>query len=546
MQCFLLVNVALQPTSKMLRGCVMIVVLSCLCTQNVHSQSKPLKGVVWDSPEPPTVNDLINIREAGVEALQLPILEDISIVEAADTLGIKLFQDLSIRLLPTSPLLDTLEFAKSQLSRAKWMHLLYPSAHYYGISSRSDTSNPLSCEYFKELAAWAPNLTLYYISAFVTEDQCSSYVDLILIDTRRISSPITILSDWQSTTPIGFTRLGKKVDSQSYGLFHEFSPQSQARYLEDHLPELLESHLEVIFVYRWKDVLSTSTQWGLIDPYGAERPAHEVLKGIYTDTQNVFTFDFGKVPEQNVPWPLLMGWMSVILTLLVCLWYRRFPEVMLNYTMSKYPHRETLYRESTLLGGASFGFVIAQGVLISAVVLILIEAFRDLGMIEAVAILLRPHIIDRSVNLISNPLVPTLVVCAIYLAIILISSTLGAWGARRPGNRVPVEHFFVINVMNNAPLGLMLPLVLVSSGLSDSQLDIMAVALVCCWILIGIYCNFQSARNFSSLARSSLAKSATLGLFILPLLLILSVILLLWIPYTREYIVFWWHLSFKS
>ncbi|MCY4233153.1 MAG: hypothetical protein OXE59_05360 [Bacteroidetes bacterium] len=520
--------------------------LICSCIQGAQGQKTPLRGVVWDASDPPTVEDLIDIREAGVEALQLPILEDISIVQAADTMGITLFQDLPVLLLPTSPLLDTLEYAKRQLSQAQWMHLLYPSAHYYGVSSKSDTSNPLSCEYFEALAQSAPDLTLYYTSAFVAEDKCSSHVDLVLIDTRRTTVPTEIIDEWQSSTPIGFTRFGKKVNPESYGLFNEFSPESQGRFLEDHLPDLLESDLEVIFIYRWKDDLEASIQWGLIDPSGQKRPAYEVLRGIYTESQNVFTFNFGEPPEQSVPWPLLMGWMSIFLTLLVCIWYRRFPEVMMNYVLNKYPHRETLYRESAILGGASFGYVIAQGVLISAVVLILIEAFRDLGMIEAIAILLSPQIIDRSVSLTSNPFVPTLVVSAIYFTMILVSSILGAWGARQPGTRVPVEHFFVINVMNNTPLGLMLPLVLVSPDLNDQQMDIMGVTLACSWFLISIYCNFQSTRNFASLARSSLAKSATLGLFILPLLLILSVIILLWVPYTREYLVFWWHLSFKS
>jgi len=528
------------------RVIVWVVLLSCIVIHETYGQTTPLRGVVWDIPEPPMVEDLINIREAGVEALQLPLLEDISIVHAADTLGIKLFQDLPILLLPTSPLLDTLAYAKRQLSRAKWIYFLYPSARYYGVSSKSDTSNPLSCEYFKELAEWAPDLTLYYTSAFVDEDQCSSYVDLVLIDTRRTSSPITILNDWDRSTSIGFTRLGKKVNPQSYGLFHESSPQSQARFLENQLPALLESPLKVIFVYRWKDQHDSSTQWGLIDASGLKRPAYDVLNGIYTDTQNVFTFNFGDIPEQSLPWPLLMGWISVLFALVVSIWYPRFPEIMLNYLMNKYPHHETLYRESALLGGASFGYVIAQGILLSAVVMILIEAFKDLGMIEAITILLSPDITDLIANLTSNPFVPTLVVVALYLVIILISSVLGAWGARRPGNRVPVEHFFVINVMNNTPLGFVLPLVLVSPNLNESRLDFMAFFLVVCLILISIYCNFQSARSFSSLARSSLAKSATLGLFILPLLLILIMIVLLCIPYTREYIVFWWHLSFKS
>jgi len=479
-----------------------------------------------------------------VEAVRLPILDDISLIHVADTLGLQLFQDLPALLLPATALLDTLEYARRQLKRARQMYWLYPSAHHFGVSTKSDTSSPLACEYFRELAAWAPELTLYYTSAFISRDQCSSHVDLVLVEMRRENDPLEALREWNSRTPIGIASLGKKANSNAFGLNQEYSPESQARFLENHLPDLLESTLEVVFVYRWLDPVNASPQWGLMDTSGQKRPAYEVVSGIYTGTRYIFAFNMGKHPRPPVPWPLILGWMAVLLVLLVSLWYQSFPEVVWNYLMNMYPHRDTLYRESALLVGGSFIYVIAQGIMISGAVLILIEVYRDLDMIEAIAILLNPYILERILNLTSNPFLPTLVVIALYLMTTFFSSSLSAWGARQSG-RIQVESFFVIKAMNNTPLGAMLPIIIVTPGLNDQQSEIMAVVLIIVWILLSIYCNFRSAQNFSSLSRDGSAGRAMLGLFVLPMLFFIGLILLFCIPHTREYILFWWHLSFK-
>ncbi len=524
-----------------------VMLLIAAYAHTAYSQSAPVKGVVWDAPAPPVAADLLKIHEAGVEAVRLPLLADLSLIRVADSLGMQLFQDLPVPFLPAPSLRDTLAYAKRHLSHARYIHRMYPSVHHFGIATKSDTSDPRACEYFRELSAWAPELTLYYISAFVAHDQCSSHVDMVLVDTRRKADPVTVMEGWTSATPVGFASLGKRVDPGTSGLYQEDSPESQARFLENYLPELLAQTYEAIFVYRWQDPADALSEWGLIDATGQARPAHDVLRGIYTEHQSVFAFSQGERLREDPPWPLLMGWVTCLLIIFLSLWYRKFPEVMWNYIMNMYPHRDTLYRESALLGGASFFYVIAQGLLIAATVLILIEAYRDIGMLESVAILLPPYAIERIQNLTSNPFLPTLVVIAIYLTVILVSSLLGAWDARQPGREVPVEHFFVVNAMNNTPLLMMLPLVLVTPGLHERQSDIMALILAAAWILLSVYCTYRRAQNFLSLSRGSLAKSATFGLSILPpLLLFLGVILVLSVPHTREYIVFWWNLSFKT
>ncbi len=528
------------------RGYILLcLLLSCTYAHRTYSQTIPLKGVVWDAPAPPTAQDLLKIHEAGVEAVRLPVITDHNLLHVADTLGLQLFQDLPIRFLPAPVLLDSLEYAKSQLSLARQTYHLHRSAHHFGVSTKSDTSNPQACEYFKELAAWAPELTLYYTSAFITDDQCSSYVDLVLLDARREPDPATVIEDWDHLIPVGFSSVGQKVDPDKFGLYQAHSPQSQARFLENHLPRLLESTAKVIFIYRWRDTGNTSSQWGLIDASGQERPVFDVLRGIYTGMQQIFAFDFGERPRQAAPMPLILSWITCLLIALLSLWYDRFPNLVWRYTVNPHANRDTLYRKSVLPPDVSLIYVITQGLLLSAVVLILLEAFSDLLLVEAVAALMSPYILDQVFNLTSNFYLLVLVVVAIYLIINLISYSLAALIARQL-HGIPVEHFFTINAMNQTPLGAMLPMIMIAPGLNRSQYDILAMILAFSWAFLGIFCIIRGARSFATLTRRGLVNSGTFGVIALPLFLLIGMILALSLPYTREYIIFWWNLSFRA
>ncbi|MCY3595625.1 MAG: hypothetical protein OXH01_10385 [Bacteroidetes bacterium] len=528
------------------RGYILLcLLLGCMCVQRTYSQTMPLKGVVWDTPEPPTAQDLLKIHQAGVEAIRLPVITDRNLLHVADTLGLQLFQDLPIRFLPAPALLDTLEYAKNQLSLARQTYHLYRSAHHFGVSTKSDTSSPQACEYFEELAAWAPELTLYYTSAFIADDQCSSDVDLVLLDVRKEPDPVTVIEDWSRPTPVGFSSVGQKVDPNKFGLYQTHSPQSQARFLENHLPRLLETTAEVIFVYRWQDTGNTSSQWGLIDASGQGRPAFDVLRGIYTDTQQIFAFDFGDRPRQAIPWPLILSWTTCLLIALLGLWYDRFLNLVYKYAADPWANRDTLYRKSVLPPDVSLIYVVTQGILLSAVVLILVEAFGDLLLVEAIAALMSPYILDQVSNLTSNLYLLVLVVVAIYLIANLISYSLAALIARRL-HGIAVEDFFTINAMNHTPLGAMLPMVMIAPGLNRSQYDILAIILACSWAILGVFCIIRGARSFATLTRRGLVNSGTFGVIALPLLLLAGMILVLCLPQTREYIIFWWNLTFRA
>ena len=553
MQCSLPGNVLWHPFSAMLRRSILLYVLfgsTWIC----GAYGQTIQGVVWDESTPPTIDDLLEMHEAGIQAIRLPILEDDALLYVAETLGLQLFQDLPMKLLPSGVLLKKLEDAKELLDRARQMNKRFPSVQRFGVSTKSDTSTPDACEYFKELSEWAPELKLYYVSAFVSQDQCFAHVDLVLLDTPSASDSEKVLENWQHATPIGLARFGKQVISEEEGLYQANSPESQARFLEDHLPRLLGSSLEVVFVYRWRDSASSLFQWGLIDKGGEKRPAYEVVRGIYTGTEDQFAFEWGEPPRQGMlwplgvrtlqsswdaPWPLILAWISVLLVVLLNLWYHRFPSVMRDYIMNRYPHRETLYRESAILGSISFVYVIAQVLLITGVVLILLEAYWNSQMIAVAIELLNSNVRGLIFDLVSK--YSLLVVATAYLVWSLMFSVFGAWTAKQP-----LEIFFVNNAMNQTFLWIMLPFLMVAPGLDPKWFQMLAHILGITWVCLSIYCTIRSARNFSALSRSRVLKGSPTVFYLIPALFLLMVVLVVSFFFMREYIVFWWHLSFRA
>lgn len=518
--------------------------LLCAWTQRAHSQSQPLKGIVWDAPEPPTVRHLLKIHEAGVEAVRLPWVTDNALLEVADTLGLRLFQDMPLEFLPADVLLDTLEYAKRLVWQATLVSLRHPSAQHFGVSTKSDTSIPRACEYFEQLAEEASEFALYYTTAFLEQDQCSEHVDLVLVDVRKGYTPASSLENWAGSTPIGFASIGQKVDDETLGLRREYSPESQARYLENHLPSLLESTAEVIFVYRWQDFADTGPQWGLIDAADRERPAYSVLRGIYTDTQDIFAFDMGSHPRKKPAGSLILAWIVCFLVVILCFWFRRFSEILWRYFLSRALYRETLYRECALLGGASFVFVVAQGLLAAAAILIFIEAFAELRLTEAIAAPLNPYIRSRMANLASSPSLLVLVTVAAYLMFQLLSATFGALGARKAIN-TSTEQFFVISGMAYIPMALLIPMVMIAPSLNPDRFGQLALVIALTWIAVKVYCIAGSAMDCAAFGRGQ-ARGSSLGILTLPFLSAVTFVILLALPDTRDYLNFYWHLIFRG
>ena len=231
----------------------------------------PLKGVVWDHAAPPTMDELVAMRAAGIEAVRLPLMTDLDLYSSADTVGLALFQDLPYAFLAARALDDQYLEARTELLKALVLGSGHPSSKHYGLAVLSDTSDPDACTFMARLAASiraVQGARSYYVSAFPAHDQCAEHVDLVLLEARNDPDPTRLINEWPAATAVGIGALGVLRRPDVYGLSQPDSPQSQARYLETHLTSLMQSPAAAVFVYRWQDPAGTRAVLG---PYRTRR-----------------------------------------------------------------------------------------------------------------------------------------------------------------------------------------------------------------------------------------------------------------------------------
>ena len=329
-----------------------VALLAVLCAAAVHAQPAPLKGIVWEPPGNPAENlaDLEAMAGIGVEAVRTGLIDDESILDAADSLGLKLFQELPIAYLSASALLDTLHFAQQLLATQIEHSRPHVSARHFGLAIDSDTSVPNACAYFTSLASMVrqlPGGMAYYRSIFVEDDQCAAAVDFVLLDATDTREPGRILDRWALVhkTPAGLGTLGIPAVSGAFGLRHPASPESQARHLETQLNLLTGSNAVATFVYRWRDrptPMTPSLHYGLIREDGERRPAYQVVQGIYSGQQRVFAFPLGTSPGAVFPWFVATGWLALGIIALIFQSSTRFRQLLRRYFLAHSFHVESI------------------------------------------------------------------------------------------------------------------------------------------------------------------------------------------------------------
>lgn len=302
---------------------------------SIPGQAQPVPGVVWEPPASvdAAAFDLLRMREAGVQAVRTPVIEDDRLLTLADSLGLQFFQELPIDVAPVAVLEDTLEAVTRLLEQALAEAQSHPSARHFGLVRRSDTAAREACAVVVDLARrvrqYGPaGSQVYYVTTFVEADRCAEAADLVLLDRFDDASPPEALRRWQAAhpdQPVGLAALGTWVEvGAAGGLAVPLSAERQARYLETQLRALYAPAVRapaVVFVHRWRDAeavplpLPAGTtdpfrlQAGLLTADGTPRPALAVMRGFYTDRQTVFAFDAGRPPRPSLPWPVLMGWL---------------------------------------------------------------------------------------------------------------------------------------------------------------------------------------------------------------------------------------------
>ena len=327
-----------------------------------------LAGVVWDAPPVAVdaIGDLLQMRRAGVRSVRTGLVEDPAVLEAASVLGLSLWQDLPVRDLPATFLVDRTEAAAEMLAVALDRARPYPAARHFGLAQGSDTSEREARPYFEALTALvrdrgAPGTQTYYTTRFLRNDRAAQTVDIVLVDARN-RDPAAALRVWRARhdTPVGLAAFGAGVrPGRDGGWRTEGSGAAQARTLETALDDLLtlQPPPVVAFVHRWRDAATDArqdqraevagVQHGLLDAEGEPRPAFEVASGFWTGRQRVFAFDAGQ-PAGRVRTAsplLLVGW-GLVLGIGVL--YTVTPR--LSALAPRYFGRRDLYRDAVKRG----------------------------------------------------------------------------------------------------------------------------------------------------------------------------------------------------
>lgn len=329
--------------------------IGCMGNLAHAQQEAPLKGMVWRVPGSlaEAEADLLAMHRLGVQAVRTGLIRRDGLLLMADTLGLRIFQDLPVADVPAARLPDMLENAQRQLIAALQRARSHPSARDFGLAVGADMSDPAAIPYLKTLIELVqrlgpPDSRTYYLTPFIESDCCAAQVDFVLLDVRDAEDPVVLLQRWQAVqdTPAGLANVGTWVDPAArIGYQVPHAPEYQARYLETHLRAILAAQPAplAVFVERWRDDLAEtpSIRHDLRDPYARRyglqggpdaRPALDVVAGFYTGKQTVFAFGTpGSGVRQPVDWLILLGWSVVLFLTGVSLLLGRFQLFVRQY-----------------------------------------------------------------------------------------------------------------------------------------------------------------------------------------------------------------------
>ncbi len=293
---------------------------------SVKGQS--LKGVYWVPPSNTreALEDLLKMKEAGVEALRTPLIEDAKILFWIDSLRIWLYQDLPLAGLTVVELRDTLDYARGLLREVLERSRPYPYARFFGLLSGSDVASENMRPYLDTLthlvhAVGPPGSSTYYVSFFRKGDRAHTGVNQVLLDLLDVPAPAEEWGrrDTLAGTPTGIGALGTFVapDLSVDGFRVVHSPSHQAYYMEQALEHLNDIPL---FIYRWRDAVPGTgaygcppdaflPRWyGLHDAEGNPRLVWEVVSGLFTGRVRAFLFPEGiEVHRTTEDWIRFFG-----------------------------------------------------------------------------------------------------------------------------------------------------------------------------------------------------------------------------------------------
>ena len=401
----------------------------------------PSKGVVWSPPSDPSQANaaLQSMKAAGIEAIRTPIIQNESILNTADQLGIQIYQDLPIKSLSHTSLIEELNSIEGIMMTVFQRAKRHPSARNFGILTLCDNSEPIiRTELQRILQTWkarAPeNTRFYYIPAFLDDDCCASLFDFALLEAFDQKEPSKLLSRWRqgNKSPVGFSSFGLSwTDVTDEGHARSDSDQQAARYFENHLPTYLEDpSLEVVFIEKWKDeedlnLLAGDRYSGLIDPEGNRTIAFDVVSGIYTGSQTQFAINRGQEEPIGPPhWAIFFAWIIVGLTGLVYGYSNTFQGLIRRYFVGHGFYLQEIKQARTISTSFTFAITLLITLIFGVLMSTLFSIASDLPRFDlAVGIL--PSGLQRFCLLVESiPWFGLLAFMLFYISYLLLCATI--------------------------------------------------------------------------------------------------------------------------
>ena len=522
-----------------------------LCSIHARAQSLPVNGIVWDAPDDLSVAfaDLRAMHAMGIEAVRTGVVTDDRILVLADSLGLRLYQDLPIALLPVTSLVDTLTHAQMLLDSVLTRSASHPSARHFGLAYKSNTSVASACPFFAsltELVRRVPGARTYYTTAFVERDVCNDAVDFVLIDALGATDPREVAERWVGDVPVGFASVGRYALEGTSGLQHPRSTESQARYLETHLPGLLESDLAGVFVHRWRDRAEATTPWrkyGLLDLADTRRTSYAVVQGIYTGTQTTFVFPLGSPGRIPFPWFVVLSLVAVMLSWLLLQNRARFRRMFVRYFVSHSFYVDAVADGRELMPLTTAGVLVIEALCAGIIVGIVFGSAEHHIPSEYVLQLLPDYFRAQLPTLAQRPwaLVGTAgATCAILLVAVPVSIAV----LFRPLHNVSAAKAFMVVVW---PHWYAVPLALVASSLSSEASPRTLAWFTAVWVAAAALGAGRAWIDLIALNPRRIGQSVVLFV-LLPVLLFAGLLLLMVMinPELPARIGFLWHLATRA
>ncbi len=539
--------------------------------QHATAQPAPLKGLVWTEPSDPAQAEaeLLAMHRLGVEAVRTGLVQREGLLTLADTLGLHVFQELPLDALSAPALADTLGYARRLLDLAIDRARNHPSARHFGLARRSDTSDPLACSFFEQLAERVhrlPNSRAYYLSAFIEDDRCAGAVDFVLLDALDASDPAGLLRRWeagQSRRVAGIGALGTWVRAGAgVGLRSRHSSEAQARYLETHLAALLTETTapspNAVFVYHRRDTrpLLPSPAHDLDRPYqqnyglytadGAPRPSLDVVQGFYTGTQTVFAFSAGNASAQSVPWSLLFGWVVFILMAGCYAFSPRFRYAVPRYFLAHGFYRESIREGREVLLGSSVVLLIAMALCAGVMGSLFLDVMRREAAFRLLFGTLPEPVQIVGVALLAQPWMLVLLLGSFYALGVALWTSLLSFASRRRHPLIPGQALMLV-LLARWPAPLLMTGAMVASTLPEAQAVPVMLILAGTWVVATSAAVIRTLSDYAAITDGPpLVVVAMAFANPLPVLLLVGLFVTLVTLDAGPTLAFFWHLATRS